>query len=184
MATTFLQSIKQAVKHWYIPLLVGVFFIVVSIIAFTSPVSSLLTLSILFALSFLFGGVSEVIFSLVNKHQLENWGWSLAFGIITFLAGFSLLIHPSLSISVLAFYIGFTVLFRSVASISFALAIWRVNVGTERLAKMEIIAITTINSKSVKPRMVRRVGNILHSLKVVKWVASCRCILINEYPLD
>ncbi|AUC84664.1 hypothetical protein CW731_04855 [Polaribacter sp. ALD11] len=123
MNSVFLKTIKNTIKHWYIPLLVGIFFIIVSIISFASPISSLLTLSILFALSFLFGGVSEIIFSIVNKHQLENWGWSLAFGIITFLAGFSLLIHPNLSINVLAFYIGFTVLFRSIAAISFALDI-------------------------------------------------------------
>ncbi|UPS92840.1 HdeD family acid-resistance protein [Bizionia sp. M204] len=123
MEATFLKSIKEAIKHWYIPVIVGLFFVIVSIIVFMSPAGSLLTLSILFALSFLFGGLSEIIFSVVNRHQLENWGWSLAFGIITFIVGTSLLIHPALSIPVLAFYIGFIILFRSVAAISFALDI-------------------------------------------------------------
>jgi len=121
METNFLRSIQQTIKHWYIPLLVGLFFIIVSVIVFASPQSSLLTLSILFALSFLFGGLSEIIFSVVNRRQMENWGWSLAFGIITFIVGFMLLIQPGLSLGVLAFYIGFTILFRSVAAISFAL---------------------------------------------------------------
>ena len=123
METNFLNSIKQAIKHWYIPLFVGLFFVIVSVIVFASPQSSLLTLSIFFALSFLFGGFSEIIFSVVNRHQMENWGWSLAFGIITFIVGFMLVIQPALSLSVLAFYIGFTILFRSVAAISFALDI-------------------------------------------------------------
>ncbi|OBX23666.1 MULTISPECIES: HdeD family acid-resistance protein [Bizionia] len=123
MEATFLKSIKEAVKHWYIPVFVGLFFVIVSIIVFMSPTGSLLTLSILFALSFLFGGLSEIIFSVVNRHQLENWGWSLTFGIITFIVGASLLIHPLLTLDVLAFYIGFVVLFRSVAAISFALDI-------------------------------------------------------------
>lgn len=123
METNFLRSIQQTIKHWYIPLLVGLFFIIVSVIVFASPQSSLLTLSILFALSFLFGGLSEIIFSGVNRRQMENWGWSLAFGIITFIVGFSLVIHPALSLSVLAFYIGFVILFRSVAAISYALDI-------------------------------------------------------------
>lgn len=125
MEASFLKSIKEAIKHWYIPLLVGLFFIIVSIVAFTSPAGSLLTLSILFAFSFLFGGLSEVIFSIVNRHQLENWGWSLAFGIITFIVGTSLLMHPGLSITVLAFYVGFIIMFRSVASISYALDLKR-----------------------------------------------------------
>ena len=125
METSFLRSIKKAIKHWYIPLLVGLFFIIVSVVAFTSPAGSLLTLSILFAFSFLFGGLLEVVFSIVNRQQLENWGWSLAFGIITFIVGVFLLIHPALSMTVLAFYIGFIILFRSVASISFALDLKR-----------------------------------------------------------
>src|SRR5690606_3996082 len=125
MEASFLKSIKEAIKHWYIPLLVGLFFIIVSIVAFTSPAGSLLTLSILFAFSFLFGGISETVFSIVNRHQLENWGWSLAFGIITFIVGISLMNHPALSISVMAFYIGFVILFRSVAAIGFALDVKR-----------------------------------------------------------
>lgn len=121
MESLFLNSIKNAIKHWYIPLVVGLLFVIVSIVVFTSPVTSLLTLSILFALSFLFGGLSEIVFSIANRHQLDNWGWSLAFGILTFIIGTSLIIHPGLSISVLAFYIGFLLLFRSISSISFAL---------------------------------------------------------------
>lgn len=121
MKNSFLTSIKNSVKHWYIPVLVGVLFIIVSVVVYTSPLSSLLTLSILFAFSFLFGGLSEIIFAIANRDRLDNWGWSLVFGIITFLIGTSLLTHPELSITVLAFYVGFLLLFRSVSSISFAL---------------------------------------------------------------
>lgn len=125
MQKSFFKSIQTAIKHWYIPLLVGVFFIIVSIVSLTSPGSSLLTLSFLFALSFLFSGLSEAVFSIVNRQQLENWGWSLAFGIITFIVGISLMNHPALSISVMAFYIGFVILFRSVSAIGFAMDIKR-----------------------------------------------------------
>ena len=121
MKPLFLNSIKKTVNHWYIPLIVGVLFIIVSAVVFTSPASTLLTLSFLFALTFIFGGLSETIFSITNRNRLDNWGWTLAFGILTFIVGISLFNHPGLSISVLAFYIGFLLLFRSVSSISFAL---------------------------------------------------------------
>ncbi|MCG2461157.1 DUF308 domain-containing protein [Flavobacteriaceae bacterium F89] len=123
METSFLKTLKQAIKHWYIPLLVGIFFVIVSIVAFTSPAGSLLTLSLLFSLSFLFGGLSEIVFSIANKDQLDNWGWSLAFGAITLIVGFLLLINPALSITVLAFYVGFVILFRSISTIGFAIDI-------------------------------------------------------------
>lgn len=125
MEASFLKSIKEAIKHWYIPLLVGLFFVIISIVVFMSPAGSILTLSILFAFSFLFGGLGEIVFAVVNRHQLENWGWSLAFGIITFIVGTSLVMQPALSITVLAFYIGFILLFRSVAAISFAVDLKR-----------------------------------------------------------
>lgn len=121
MQTPFLNSIKNSIKHWYIPLLVGILFVIISIVVYTSPMGSLLTLSLLFALSFLFGGLSEIVFSIVNRKQLDSWGWSLAFGIITFILGISLVSRPGLSVSILTFYIGFLLLFRSIASISFAL---------------------------------------------------------------
>lgn len=123
METIFIKSLKDSIKHWYIPLIVGVFFVIVSVVAFTSPASSLLALSFLFALTFVIGGLSEIGFSIANRHHLENWGWTLALGIITFVIGISLTIHPALSISVLAFYIGFLILFRSISAVSFALDI-------------------------------------------------------------
>ncbi len=125
MNTLFLKSIRNAIKHWYIHLFVGLFFIAVSVIAFMWPANSFLTLAILFSLSFLIGGFSEVVFSFTNRHQLENWGWSLAFGIITAIVGILLLANPTLSMATLAFYVGFVVLFRSIAAISFAVDIKR-----------------------------------------------------------
>lgn len=123
METPFFKLIKDAIRQWYIPMLVGLFFVIVSIVAFGRPESSFLALSILFALSLLFGGLSEVIFSISNRTQLDNWGWSLAFGIITFVVGILLVINPALSMITLAFYIGFIFLFRSFATIGFALDI-------------------------------------------------------------
>lgn len=125
METSFLKSIKEAIKHWYLPGIVGLFFVIISIIVFMSPAGSLLTLSFLFALSFVFGGMAEAVFAWINRKQMDNWGWSLAFGIVTFIVGLSLTMHPALSISVLAFYIGFLILFRSVSAISFAVDLKR-----------------------------------------------------------
>jgi|SRR5690625_1182869 len=125
MPHLFFNSIRKAIKHWYLPLLVGLFFIVVSIIVFTSPMTSFVALALLFSISFLLSGIAEMIFALTNKDQLRNWGWALGFGIITTLVGVLLILDTELSMSVLAFYIGFLILFRSIASISFAVDIKR-----------------------------------------------------------
>lgn len=71
MNSAFLKTIKNTIKYWYIPLLIGILFIILCIVSFTAPLSYFLTLSLLFALSFLFGGLLEIIFSIANKHQLK-----------------------------------------------------------------------------------------------------------------
>jgi len=139
METSFLKTIKSTIKHWYVPLLVGIFFIIVSIVAFTSPVGSLLTLSLLFALSFLLSGISESVFALMNRDRLDNWGWSLGFGILTLLVGVLLLLKPELSMAALAFYIGFVIMFRSISTIGFAMDVKKY--GSKNWAGLLILGI-------------------------------------------
>ncbi|WP_142532979.1 HdeD family acid-resistance protein [Saccharicrinis carchari] len=125
MAKFFFKPFFEAVKLWYVPLLVGLFFVGLGIVAFTWPLGSYAVLAMVFSFSFLLSGISEIIFSVANKNNMENWGWYLAFGIITFILGFLLLADPGASMTVLAFYIGFTILFRSISSISFAMDVKR-----------------------------------------------------------
>lgn len=139
METSFLKTIKSTIKHWYIPLLVGLFFVIVSIVVFVSPAESLKALSLLFALSFLLSGLSESFFSIANRDQLDNWGWSLAFGIITLMVGVLLLLKPTLSLTALAFYIGFVILFRSISTIGFALDVKKY--GSKNWARLLVLGI-------------------------------------------
>jgi len=119
--SNFLKTVTNTVKHWYIPLVVGLIFIGIGIYTLMSPLESYLTLSIIFSLSFLFSGLFETIFSISNRNEIDNWGWTLAFGILTFLLGVLLIMNPVISITTLPLYVGFIVLFRSIMGISYAL---------------------------------------------------------------
>src|SRR5690625_7635556 len=87
MRTFFFKPILDAVKLWYVPLLGGIFFLIVGLIVLNSPLTSLAALGLLFSISFIFAGVLEIIFSINNRKILENWGWGLSIGVLTFLAG-------------------------------------------------------------------------------------------------
>lgn len=87
----------------------------------TSPQESYLALSVLFSLTFIASGVSEIYFAISNREALDNWGWILFFGIISFIIGILMIANPALSMITMPFYVGFLVLFRSIAGISFAL---------------------------------------------------------------
>ena len=87
MESQFIKSIKNSVQHWYLPLISGLLFIGMGIFTFNHPLASYVTLSFLFSLSFLLSGLSEIVFSFSNKNELDNWGWTLTFGLITFIMG-------------------------------------------------------------------------------------------------
>ncbi len=117
----FLKTVNEAIKHWYLPLIVGVLFVVTGVYTLFSPAEAYLTLSVLFSLSFLFSGLLEITFAILNRNSFDNWGWSLIFGIVTAVFGVILIVNPQVSIATLPFYIGVVILFRSIMGMSFAL---------------------------------------------------------------
>lgn len=125
METLYRNRIENALKHWYVPLVIGIIFIGVGILTFTSPLTSLVALGFLFSLAFIFGGLAEIVFAVSNRDQLANWGWSLAFGIFTLVVGILLFLDPALSIATLSFYVGFVILFRSISAIGYAIDLKR-----------------------------------------------------------
>lgn len=118
MKESILKKINNAINHWYIPLLVGILFLILSFYVWMQPINSYIALSMVFAVSFLISGIAEIVFSLSNKSEMDNWGWTLAFGIISILMGVLLISNPELSMVTLALYIGFVIIFRSVSGIS------------------------------------------------------------------
>ena len=121
MENQFIKIVRSSVKHWYLPLISGLILVGMGIFTFNHQLASFVALSFLFSLSFLLSGASEIIFSISNKNEMDNWGWTLAFGILTFLLGLLLIMNPSISMTTLPLYIGFIMLFRSIMGISYAL---------------------------------------------------------------
>jgi uncharacterized membrane protein HdeD (DUF308 family) len=117
----FFKTVRNAVKHWYLPLIAGIVFVAVGIWVFATPAESYVALSIVFSISFLVNGIFETYFSIANKDELENWGWSLALGIMSLIVGFILILHPSISLTTLPIFVGFVVLYRSIMAVSFSL---------------------------------------------------------------
>jgi len=117
MNKSIIQSAKNAIRFWYVPLLAGCLFIVAGIWVMSTPVESFVGLAVLLSIFLLVAGIAETIFSIVNRKDLDNWGWTLVFGLINIFIGLQLVGHPLLSSEFLAFYIGFAVLFRAIGGI-------------------------------------------------------------------
>jgi hypothetical protein len=120
MENQLFKNIKNAVKHWYLSLIVGILFLLFGFWILKTPLESYVTLALLFGVVFLVNGIFEIIFSISNRKEIDNWGWILAGGIIDLLFGIVLASNVGLSMAVLPFYVGFMLLFRSVAAIGYA----------------------------------------------------------------
>lgn len=119
MATLF-KTFMKSVKHWYIPLIIGVLFIIFGIYIFTVPEETYVTLSILFGISFISSGVFDTFFAIQNRKALNGWGWYLVSGLLSLIIGFYLLGNLMVSMAMLPFFVGFTLLFRSFQLLGFA----------------------------------------------------------------
>ncbi|HET6556099.1 MAG TPA: DUF308 domain-containing protein [Prolixibacteraceae bacterium] len=117
---TFIQTITKSVKHWYIPLIIGIILIAVGIYVFTMPLETYLTLSVLFSISFIFKGVLDIYFSIENRKIFQEWGWYLVGGLLSLACGIILSIYPGISMVILPFVVGFTLLFFSFHLLGFA----------------------------------------------------------------
>lgn len=117
MSNSFIETAAKVVKHWYFLLIVGLIFVATSIWVFATPLSSYLTLSTLFSVSFLLSGLFDIVFSVSNSGKMKGWGWNLVYGTVNVLIGLILISNPLISITTLPLYVGFAVLFRSVMAI-------------------------------------------------------------------
>ncbi len=124
-----IESVKDTIKHWYLPLILGILFIIVGILAIITPQATYLSLALIFSMTFLFVGILEIVFSISHRKQLDGWGWSLASGILSFIIGVLLIIYPQVSIITLPLFVGFVVLFHSIMSIAWSIELKKYKVS-------------------------------------------------------
>lgn len=121
MTTQFSKQIRESIKHWYLPFIIGIVMIGTGIWTFSSPLKSYLALSMVFSFSFLISGVLDISFAIVNRKRIDRWGRQLVMGSITAIIGAILISHPAISMTTLPLYVGFIVLLRSSGAIGTAI---------------------------------------------------------------
>jgi len=97
---------KQALKYWWLVLIKGIIFVLLSFFVFRHPVSALVGLALYIGFSLLATGLLLIITSLSNTKR-EQWGWQLAEGVIDVLFAFILLSNPEVTATVFPFVVGF-----------------------------------------------------------------------------
>lgn len=114
---TFTDSLRPAVRNWWISLLLGLLYIALAIWLFAKPMATYFALSVLFSVFMFVSGVSEIVFAAANRNTLPAWGWYLAGGVIDLIIGILLLASPGLSMAMLPYILAFWLLFRGFSGI-------------------------------------------------------------------
>ncbi len=115
--SSWIEKSKQAIKHWWLLLLLGIALFVLGIIVFMYPAESYLSLSVAFGIVILLSGIFEIILASSNKHYITGRGWMLAGGIIETLLGLILTCNVALSALTMPIFLGFWLMFRAFATI-------------------------------------------------------------------
>ncbi len=114
---TLFDRVNSAVKNWWLSLILGILYVVLSIFMMFSPAVSFLALAIVFSIMMFVSGIFEIVFSLSNKNTLNGWGWYFACGIIDLLLGLVLICLPGFSMAVIPFIVAFWFMFRGFSAI-------------------------------------------------------------------
>ncbi|MBN9295639.1 MAG: DUF308 domain-containing protein [Filimonas sp.] len=115
-----MQQVIRTVKNWWLFVLFGIIFLVTGIWMLFTPLSSFLSLAILFSILILANGVSHLIFTISNWDHIDGRGWYLASAIMELVIGLILFVYPGITLITLPFIVGFWLIFRSVFVISAA----------------------------------------------------------------
>jgi len=121
MGTTTLSSVQSATKNWWLSILLGILYILVGFWVFRTPLSSYISLTIIFSIFIFVSGIMEISFAISNKDKIDGWGWYLSGGILDLVIGILLISNPVMTMAILPFYVGFWLLFRGIMSIGISI---------------------------------------------------------------
>lgn len=109
----------NAIKNWWLLLIMGGLLIALGIVVFFFPDETYLTLSILFGVMMLITGIIEITMALSNRSFFAFRGWNIAVGVMNILLGIVLCCNPHISGLVMPFLLGFWMMSLSFTAIGF-----------------------------------------------------------------
>ncbi len=121
MKSTLLEKIQSRINHWYIPVVVGILFVILGLYVMLTPIAAYLSLAIIFSWLFIFSGIAEMSFAVTNKQGMHNWGWIFFSGVVDFLLGLLLISNPTVTLEILPIYVGIVLMFKSIRGMSIAM---------------------------------------------------------------
>lgn len=112
-------SVDRSLRHWWVFLIRGILFIIVSIWMIASPLTSFVALGFIFGLIIFIAGLGELLHA-VKGNTEANRGWHIFLGIVDLILGVVLMGHIAASVAILRIIVGIWFLIRGFSLISFS----------------------------------------------------------------
>ena len=120
MENPALEKIAKTIKNWWVPLVIGILLILLSIYVFQHPIANFVALAMFFSIMLILSGIASMAFAWVNRQAMHGWGWNFGGGVLEAILGFFLLSRPGITMVILTFLLGFWLLFRGAYLVSMA----------------------------------------------------------------
>ncbi len=112
-------SVDRRLRHWWVFLLRGILFILVSIWMIASPLTSFVALGFFFGLVIFIAGLGELLHAVRDRTE-TNRGWHIFLGIVDLILGLVLMGHVAAGVAILRIIVGIWFLLRGFSLISFS----------------------------------------------------------------
>ncbi len=121
---------ERAIKNWWLWVIIGILYIVLSGFLFFKPFVSFVVLAQFMVAFFFVTGFFEIFYAVTNRH-ISGWGFNLAMGILQVFIGGYIMKHSAegLPEMMLIFLIMFWLIFYGISAIAFSFSLKKMGVS-------------------------------------------------------
>jgi len=117
--------IETLKRHWWVPVIRGIFAIVFGIIAFVYPGLTIATLVLFFGAWVLIDGIFRIVGAIGHRASDPDWGWQLVVGSLGIVVGLLTFHAPQITALALVIYIAAWALMIGASEIAIAVKMRR-----------------------------------------------------------
>src|SRR5438552_5295693 len=133
--------IETLKRHWWVPVIRGIFAIVFGIIAFVYPGLTIATLVLFFGAWVLIDGIFRIVGAIGHRASDSDWGWQLVIGLLGIVVGLLTFHAPQITALALVIYIAAWALMIGASEIAAAVRLRREIKGEWLLILMGLASI-------------------------------------------
>ncbi|HTK08166.1 MAG TPA: HdeD family acid-resistance protein [Ktedonobacteraceae bacterium] len=112
---------QVALRNWWMLALRGVLAIIFGLIVLFYPGIALLALIIVFAIYAIIDGIVAIVVAIRERESLSRWGWILAEGVLSIIAGILAFVYPGITALILLYIVAAWAILTGIMEIAAAI---------------------------------------------------------------